>query len=197
MTRSFRATMVCQACGEEFSAEHPVLQWIRNNPRLDSKKYGLSITDIDLTIHQYKTHWDVVGERNVENIMDVEIKTYNKKIQYAQRDTLILRHQVFSRNNRNTFNINEGQGCYSQYNKIRDIDGKIISVRYFGCHLLTLSNNEIENSCLFWDHKAIDIPTLEQLIRFECDPFTLRKRSERRHHRNDVKQLKLTLIENK
>ena len=169
MTKVRMHAAICPRCGHKVEIERPWQRWIRNNPRLDSIRRGLSIQDIDMWIHQYKTFVDHVGTREVNNLMLVEVKENNGLSDYAQRDTLLIADQLLRTGN--------------QYRRIRDASGRFRKVRCWGMHTLRFSSSSPEVSDLItWDDKAIDLTMLEDLLVFQRDPDTLQKRSERRHH---------------
>lgn len=57
--------------------ETPFSEWIRAEARLDSIRERLYVTDADYWIHQYRAHRDRVGERMIDSVMLVELKTFS------------------------------------------------------------------------------------------------------------------------
>lgn len=148
-------------------------QWLRSNPELDSIKYGLSIHDVDWIIHQFLVREDKNGPRRFNNLMLIEEKRFGRQPNYAQSDTLTILNQVMSGGNSRRM--------------VTDLRGRTVLLRYYGLHTLTFSDSgPLDSKTIAWDGKSISVPTLEQLIRFEVHPQTLRPldTSGRRHHAN-------------
>ncbi len=160
-------------------------RWMYKNPRIDSIKAALSITDIDWIVHQYKDCTDAGGERLIQNLLFIEVKTFCKEPPFAQLDTLRVVNKIMVRN---------WQNYRPAVHRIWH-NGKRVTVRNYGFHLLTFSQtNPLDSEHMWWDKKDITAKTLELILRFEVSPKTLRPRdpSERRHH-GGAKQLKLDL----
>lgn len=159
-------------------------QWIREHPELDSKKHGLSISDLDWVIHQYKEPEDSRnGSRKINNLMLIEEKRFGAEKSFAQDDTLfhILDGLLKSITNE------KQRSKRASHGKILNARGEYVQVRYYGLHLLQFSGSGPEDSeTIHWDEKLITKDDLVQLLRFEIHPMTLRKRdtTERRHHLN-------------
>lgn len=155
--------------GRRGGEDHPTLAWIRANRRLDSIVAGLSVQDIDATIHQFKVRIDGIGTREVNNHMCVEIKTFEAKPSFAQKDTHLIESQLLHTGGR--------------YKRVKDIRGRWRRVRSWGWHYLTLTGDSPANSeRIWWDNQPIDTETLEAILTFRLDPDSLHPRSERRHH---------------
>src|SRR4249920_3672581 len=94
MTQRWNRYLRCPACGEQVSAEQPVDAWIRNHPELDSRRDGIVISDSDKWVHRYGVR--VKGElnRDVQYIMLVEIKTFARRENGSQADTLGIVNQL-------------------------------------------------------------------------------------------------------
>lgn len=151
--------------------EGPFEDWLRKNKELDSIVQRLSISNSDFWIHQFRSHRDRVGERSIDNIMLVEVKTDGADIPFAQRDTLILVNQLLRRSSNNRYKV------------LKDMKGLRRLVQCFGVHLLQLSSDRPDNSDLIrWDRVAVTEDMLIRIIRFDLNPYTLEPRSERRHH---------------
>lgn len=149
----------------------PLEQWIRGNRKLDSYLAGLSVTDSDWWIHQYKTHNDKIGIREIQNLMLVELKFFGKAVPYHQQDTLHV-VDVALRQKKNI--------KLPMFNR----RGTRI-VRMWGVHTLILSGQcPLSSAWMEWDGKRIGVDTLEDVLTFARNPDTLRLRSERRHHKN-------------
>lgn len=164
-------------------AEDGWRRWVRGNPRLDSVAFGLSITDIDMLIHRYRTHTDRCGSRWIQCIMAVEWKAYGAKARSAQRDTLLLTSEILRKCHGRTIYV-PGRSvpkckCFS-----------------FGVHMCRMSGRDPDQSDeLWWDRRRISVDQLEALLRFELHPDDpSRAWSPRRHHtRGDSDTLRLDL----
>lgn len=156
-------------------AESPFSRWIRSHPDLDSIRERLSVTDCDYWIHQYRAHTDKIGERAIDSIMLVELKTFSAGLPFAQRDTLRIVNHVFGA----SFRDKSGR---TRTIKAR-LGAEIRLVRMFGVFLLQLSGDRPDNSEeMYWHGRRVDVETLVQILRFDVDPWSLRQRSDRRHH---------------
>jgi hypothetical protein len=145
------------------------LAWIRANPRLDSIHEGLSIQDVDLTVHQFMVRIDRVGTREVNNHMLVEIKTFSAPASFAQEDTHLITHQLLHTGGR--------------YKRVKDARGRWRRAKSWGYHRLTFDKTNPEDSTqIWWDSRPVDSAALEELLTFRRDPDTMHPRSERRHH---------------
>ena len=174
MTREYRRLIKCPSCGHKFEGEEPIKAWLRKHPRLDSIKERLVLNDCDLIVHKYARDRDRVGDREVELLMLVEIKTQGADTERSQRDTLNLAGQMLS--NRRTV---KGRSIEA-YSTAK---GRMVPVRSFGFHLWQLSGlTPADSQVMHWDRKLVDVVTILKLLRFEADPHTLQKFDLRRHH---------------
>lgn len=154
--------------------ETPFSRWIRSEPLLDSIRERLSIMDTDYWIHQYRAHTDRIGERKIDSIMCVELKTHQAELGFAQRDTLRLIAAMFRKVN------------YTKDGKCRtvtlDMGNELRSVRMYGYFVLRLERDTPSTGWIEWSGRQVNIETLIELLTFKRDPRTLNLRSERRHH---------------
>lgn len=153
--------------------------WMRRCKDLPSygDTFGFVASDNDLTIHRYKTSIDSVGTREVQGIMQVEIKTRRGKPSSSQIDTL-TKLNLFC-GDRKLGNIN---------------------IRFFGVFVLVLSGTSPDDSdCMWWcsspkdrflsDAKHLRISSISrseliEILRFECHPRNLSDKTPfRRHHK--------------
>ena len=142
--------------------------WVQANPRLDSVRKGLVITDFDLLFHKYKSHIDRQGNRDVQHMMIVEYKRYCAKLPETQRDTLGMFHQIFRTKTRMVKSV---------------LTGKLVRLRFWGCHVLRMDGAGPEDSRhMIWDRTRINVYDLECILRFDIDPIRLRPLEDRRHH---------------
>lgn len=153
--------------------------WMRNCEQLPSygENFGFVASDNDLTVHRYKTCVDSVGTREVQGIMQIEIKTRHGKPSSSQVDTL-TKLNLFA--------------C----------DKKVqgVQVRFFGVFFLVMSGTTPEDSDSMWwgrcpadkflkDAKFItwtevNRSKLIDVLRFERHPRNLENTTPfRRHHK--------------
>lgn len=153
--------------------------WMRRCKDLPSygDDFGFVASDNDLTIHRYKTSVDSIGTREVQGIMQIEIKTRNGKPPASQTDTLTK------------LNLFCGD---------KTVNG--VSIRFFGVFVLVLPGTHPTETELMWwgaspkdkflsDAKhmtwsKINYQELIDLLRFERHPRDLRERNPfRRRHK--------------
>lgn len=141
-----------------------------------SKDFGFVASDNDVTVHRYLTSVDGVGTREVQGIMQIEVKTRQGKPSESQMDTL------------SKLNL------FKSEKKVRGV-----YVRFFGVFVLVLSGTTPDDSDHMWwcsipsddfISKAelmhinnISKPQLIDLLRFEIHPVNLQKQPFRRHHK--------------
>ena len=152
--------------------------WLRACTDLPSvgRDFGLSASDNDVTLHRYMTSIDSVGSREVQGIMQLEIKTRQGKPSFSQMDTL---------SKLNMF-------CGERQTK----EGH---VRFFGVFVLVLSNTTPDDSPQMWwgqipkslvvtdasrlKWQVVNRKTLIELLRFDRHPRTFEPQAFRRHHK--------------
>jgi len=150
----------------------PFSEWTRNNPNLDSRYFGLTMTDIDhWVVHKYKEHRDRCGDRTLQDLMIVEEKSNGAKMTETQKDTLTIIHQLIRCGRK------ERRKVWSP------MLGRYIQARFWGLFCLRYSGLTIPASDeIFWDNRIVSRETLEQICRFELNPRTLENYDPRRHH---------------
>lgn len=162
-----------------YGSDTEFCEWMRHCEQLPSydENFGFVASDNDLTVHRYKTVVDSVGTREVQGIMQVEIKTRKGKPSDSQIDTLTK---------------------LNLFNGDKKVNGT--HIRFFGVFVLVLSGTTPDNSSDMWwaiapkdrflgdaNHLKIhhiNRPKLIDILRFErhprnltdCNPF-------RRHHK--------------
>src|SRR5574343_241043 len=147
----------------------PFSDWLRNNPRLDSRNYSLSATDCDMWVHKFKNIVDGRADRQLQCIMLVEVKTRLAAVEFAQRDTLGLVNALMRRGDRMV---------------ARNERGDRFRVRSFGVHFLQMSGAcPTDSEAILWDGHAVSVQQLERILRFELHPTTLVPNPLRNHHR--------------
>lgn len=153
--------------------------WMRRCKDLPSygDDFGFVASDNDLTIHRYKTSVDSVGTREVQGIMQIEIKTRNGKPPASQTDTLTK------------LNLFCGD---------RRVSG--IDIRFFGVFVLVMSGTSPDDSSTMWwgatpkdkflsdakhmNWNQINKSQLIEILRMECHPRNLKDKTPfRRHHK--------------
>lgn len=169
MTRTHNTKIVCPQCKYEHTGETEFERWVRNNPLLDSRDIGLVRYDLDMLLHRYKFLVDGRGERVIQCMMFIEVKSHNAIPDKAQQDTLSIFNQVL-RNRR----VNIHSTPRKQAGNITNVYSKMLrrTVKLLMCggHLLTFSANTPDDSSqIKWDNKLISKDWLIELLRFERD----------------------------
>lgn len=160
-----------------FGSDQEFCEWMRGcKDELPSwsKDCGWVATDVDLVIHRYLTSVDGMGTRDVQCIMDIEIKTRGATVNKSQQDTLYKKHR-----------------CSSHKTRGVKIDGQI--VRYWGVSFCRMSGKNPDDSDLIeWGRfqkrgrikwRKISRKILIELMRFDRHPDNLSYRPLRRHHK--------------
>ena len=161
-----------------FGSDTEFCAWMRACKELPaySQDFGFVAADNDITVHRYMTSVDNLGTREVQGLMQIEVKTRKGKPSSSQIDTL-SKLNLFS----GSKNIN---GC---------------QVTFFGVFVLVLSGVCPDTSQSMWwgkiprtkvitdatklTWKSIDRNKLIKLLRFELHPVSLTSRTFRRHHK--------------
>ena len=138
--------------------------------------------DTDYWIHQYRAHTDKIGERKIDSIMSVELKTFERDMPFAQRDTLRLVSAI----HRETCCFKTGRTRTFRL----DMGSDIRIARMYGYFVLRLEGDEPGGGWIEWNGRQIDQDTLVDVLRFRIDPRTLRWRrpNERRSHLPSARQ---------
>jgi hypothetical protein len=170
MTRTFKEKIRCQKCGHEDSPQTDFERWMRDSRDLDSSK-GLVRFDLDILLHRYKFEIDGKGDRTIQCMMFVEVKTFMACPSPAQVDTLSLFNQVLRNRRVNISSIPRNQ-IFAQLTKARSkLLKRDICLKLYGGHLLQLDNTSPENSSLMlWDNRPISPEWLLELLLFVRDP---------------------------
>lgn len=159
-----------------FGSDTPFCDWMRKCRELPSwsTDCGFVASDGDATIHRYLTSVDGKGTRDVQGMMDLEVKTRGGSVPQSQKDTLFKKHKV------------------STYKRgVRWIKGQYI--RHFGVSFVLLSHLTPDDSkVILWGRfnddgeittQQIFRDTLIRLMRFEIHPDNLKDCPFRRHHK--------------
>jgi len=155
--------------------ETPFGAWVRRQSEIESRRTGLSVTDIDWCFHKFKTSVDRLGTREIQLMLMVELKTYNAEPSYAQLDDLYQLHQIMATKK-----------------KVKRLNGAPVSLWHFGVHVLSLPQTLPAHSyACRWGRFSDDgrlcwrsIPTaqLTSLLGFRMNPDTFTPLELRRHH---------------
>ena len=177
MTIPYNQQVYCPNCHTWMTHETSFGRWIRNNERLDSV-LGFAVTDQDYLIHQFKRH----GDREIQCMMQIEIKQFGKTVSDSQRETLHIQNQLLR--NRVNKNLN-WQSDYRPQKVWSIMQKRKILLRHFGVHILTFSNlGPDDSSKITWDIKhVITLDLLTSILRFDLDPDSLRNIDIRSHHK--------------
>uniref|UniRef100_A0A6M3LKQ2 Uncharacterized protein n=1 Tax=viral metagenome TaxID=1070528 RepID=A0A6M3LKQ2_9ZZZZ len=183
MTRVFGQTVTCPKCHHIHTAETQFSRDVRNEQSLDSN-FGYGVADIDcdsqrIIIHKFKCG----GSREIQAMMDIEVKTRGADLSESERDTLHMRNQVI-RNRRQTptkeKRFESGRAplkVFSLKNK------KNVFLRHFGVHVLRFSHTSwTDSEWIEWDKQRIGSTALLSLLRFEIDADTMQRMDGRPHH---------------
>lgn len=165
-----------------FGSDTPFCDWMRNCEMLpsSSEDFGFSACDNDVTVHRYKFGVkDAVGTRDVQGLMQIEVKTRQGKPSFSQFDTL------------NKLNLFAGE---------RQIGG--CHIRFFGVFVLVLSGTTPDDSDAMWwcsmpkgtlisdpsamKFRKINKRTLIEIMRFDRHPRNFSLQTFRRHHKTKV-----------
>lgn len=141
----------------------PFSEWVRKNDSLDSKANFLSCTDIDYIWHRFGEP-AYGGMLRTQHIMFIEEKTREAETPKSQADTFHFLNQLFCRAEEKLDNE-----YWSQMRQDK------VTVHWWGCHELRYGLNLSDN--LTWDGTPITPQTLEEILRFERNPRTLKKRN--------------------
>jgi len=164
-----------------YGSDTEFCEWMRKCKDLPSysKDFGFAASDNDVTVHRYMTCVDSVGTRDVQGIMQIEIKTRQGKPSESQMDTL------------SKLNLFHGE---------KVIQG--VYIRFFGVFVLVMSGTSPDDSQNMWwcsmpkgtfisDASKMKITSINRsklidLLRFEVHPVGLYPRPFRRHHSTKI-----------
>lgn len=162
--------------------EAPMSAWLRSQPGLDAQRHSLAVSDVDYLVHHFKTAVDGQGTREVQCLLNFELKSFGRQIEPVQLQTLWIEHQRLCDKTK-LRNLPEFYGP-SQ-----------ISVWHFGWFVLSLTASTPDDSRgIRWSgfgpdgrlwSQEIDRELLTRILRFERRPDRPSERlSLRRHHKN-------------
>lgn len=152
--------------------------WLRVHPRLDSQRHGFGGMDFDLFWHQFGVYTDSGFDRRIENLMGIEVKTFGAVMSRSQAGTY--------RALRAHFAVAPG-GRRPLIKYIPNDRGEMTASRWWGMHLLVFSGDgPCDSAGLWWDRKPITTDILGEVMEYRRSPLTLKRRTERRHHKLDA-----------
>lgn len=189
MTTRWRETVTCGICGAVVDTDPLIKRWIRGNRKLDSQDECLYIGDSDLWVHKWGvrgTRWRGVS-RDVQYLMLVETKTYDRSLDEPQRDHLHLINQLL-RTHPWKEDRDKGRFIPGHTRNIRmvyaHLAGQKVAVHSHGVHVLRLTGaTPMDSDAMTWDAKPITPSQLEKLLRFDLSPDSLRPMEHRTHKR--------------
>lgn len=162
------------ARGRIHGSDVPFMAWCRSNPHLPAagQQCGWVQTDVDAFIHRYLHLIDGVGTRELQAMMEVEVKTWGAMPSPSQEDTLRKKH-LTTRNQ-----VRLGRQV------IRNFGVTVVSM-----DATTPDDSSVIKWCRFRDKPPHDLIVAEvtafelvELLRFDRNPDTLEKNWLRRHH---------------
>ncbi len=162
-----------------YGDETAIGRWIRNNQRLPSRSNdsAFSVTNTDLTIHAYMQCIDGNGTRAVQSVIRVEFKSHAKTPESWQLDTLFKEH----------CGINRSPRGYKV---------KGACVVNHGIYMCVCSGTTPDDSqWISWGRfngdgsaawQPITVFQLNEILRFDLHPKTLKREWLRRHHKTST-----------
>jgi hypothetical protein len=162
----------CSKCGQP----HWIHYWV--GQYCAKSRDGLSVLDSDLKFHRFRRIEDARGWRDVEDVMDVEVKTGSEKLGIAQRDTL----SVFNAAIEQMIPV-DGEPIHvrARAGYVRPGSKKVV---HHGVHLLRVPSTPNPDGPWYWDNKPVDTKTLIGILNFELDPRNpLRRLDVARRHK--------------
>jgi hypothetical protein len=189
MTRCFYQRIRCKACGKEMENESDFSQEIRHRKEMDSSHTGVSDIDAEsqrLIVHKYRDG----GVRDVQTMLEIEVKTHGADLSFSQKDTLSMHNQVI-RNRRNTPTKRSKRQTGNGPLKVWSECAKgMVWMRHFGIHILVFDGTCVANSeTIKWDGRKITKDDLWNLLEFRIDPDTFKPIEARSHHKRQQMDL--------
>lgn len=172
-----------------YGSDTPFCAWMRSRTDLPSygdPNFGFVASDNDVTIHRYLSEVDGIGTREVQGLMQIEVKTRRSHGDDGGPATNGLRSsQIDTLSKLNLF-------CGD-----KRVHGQWI--RFFGVFLIVMDGTTPANSSTMWwgvlpkntvlgdwhdaKWRRISMGTLISLLRFDRHPRTLQTHPLRRHHK--------------
>ena len=166
-----------------YGADSEFLAWVRRQKEeLPSKgaDIGIAVTDNDCIIHRYKTSVDGLGTREIQCMLDLEVKTRGAMPDSAQLDTLWKRDRWRGKERfGNQVVIHFGRYVLSMSGTDPDNSDELRWCRF------ARRGNEHHNSAKLYI-RSVTSAQLLQILRFDLHPDYLTRRPLRRHHKTSV-----------
>lgn len=156
--------------------DSPFGDWIRRHTELDSREFRLSVQNVDWWIHRFRRHTDHSGDRHIDSLMWVELKTFAADLTYAQTDTYGLLTEAFAKQ----FRTKDG----AQIRTVRvTLNHEVRRVHLWGHFTLRLQGERPDDGgWINWNGHRVTDTQLVQIVRFNLNPISLRPHALRRHH---------------
>jgi hypothetical protein len=160
-----------------FGSDVPFMAWCRSCKLLPSwsSDCGWVQTDVDTFIHRYLTRVDAQGTRELQPMMEIEVKTRSGSLTESQLDTYRKKHATVI-----PFLKWRGQLLVNYGVSFVRMDGTSPEdSTWFKWGRF----NRSESFDIHWHD--ITIGKLIQLLRFDLNPDTLSENTFRRHHKTN------------
>lgn len=155
-----------------YGEDSPTTAWMRQQAEISS--FEIVVTDKDLKIHRHLNCVDGQGTRDIQCLMELEIKTRKSVPTWTQSDTYWLWHSTINR-------------C----GKLVKIKSQLVvnyGVSFWRLEKLTPEDSDWmewgrfnEQGKIVW--RRISLHEWFKLIRFEINPDTFTPQQFRRHHK--------------
>lgn len=157
-----------------YGEDTPTTGWMRRQTEISSRE--IVITDKDLKIHRYLNCIDGQGTRDIQCLMELEIKTRGAVPNQSQSDTYWLWNSTINRPG-----------------KVVKVKTKLVvnyGVSFWRLENLTPEDSEWMEWGRFNEHGVINWRRISlhewfRLVRFEINPDTLLPQQFRRHHKTN------------
>ena len=189
-TRQHNTQSQCPNCKSLITIEDPFGVWLRANPGLDSYEHGITITDVDYTVHKYKTYRDSKRQsREIQCLFEIEVKTFNAEPTPSQRDTLHLKNQLLR--NEALTPTKDAHNKYQVGIELRKVRSMMLKrdIRIWvrGVHLLQFSGaGPFDSEEIKWHGRPITLDQLTKIINCDLDPDDPSKKWDMRSHHNTI-----------
>jgi hypothetical protein len=169
-----------------YGVDFAFLAWMRQHPGMHSVIDRHVVSDFDVVIHRYRDRRATNPKHRVDNLMILDTKTHARGPQlgtFAQSDTYALLNALF------TSKVRRGKH-WRVRSYVTYVGGEKRRVRWWGQHVLAMTGDRPENSeAMWWNDREqpIELQTLEQMLVFARDPYTLEAVDYRDHHEGEQK----------
>lgn len=115
-----------------YGIDTPFGQWLRCQAELDSHQQSFTANDVDWIFTKYRTPCDINGTREVQLMMNVEVKTFGAKPNDQQRETLFMQHQLLC--------------MIGKQKKVKRVDNRgSTALWHMGCYVLVFPSSGPNN----------------------------------------------------